>query len=122
LLLALAACASGPPPAGDVPASVAQPEFQIGNKWTYLVRDGYNGQGLRTYSEEVVAIAADRISMGSLGVPSDTGSPETYSSDGNPMDVRTPRVATPMRYTPYYPAYVFPLEVGKKWQQEMVIT
>ena len=117
--LLLAACASAP--VGEVPVSVAQPEFSVGDQWIYLVRDGYNGEVLRTYSEKIIAITEDQVRMRSSGPPLDTGSTETYRPDGNPIDILTPRAATAVRYTAYYPAYIFPLEVGNSWQQDVVI-
>ena len=119
LVLLLAACASAPP-AGVVPDAVAEPAFTRGESWTYQLRDGYNGLLLRTYREEIGPVSGDFLSVW-LSDDRQTITDESYTPDGNAIDVRAGRAALPARYTPYYPAYVFPLQVRRRWKQALLI-
>lgn len=120
LLLALAACASAPP-VGVVPASVAAPDFRPGERWTYRLRDGYNGEVQRSFREEVQSVGSEEISTRLAGERISGSATEAYTREGNPISVHLGRAALQTSYSPYYPAYVFPLEVGRKWQQKFVL-
>lgn len=119
-LLLLAACESAPP-VGEVPASVVEPEFTKGESWTYQLRDGYNGLPLRTYREEIGAVGQDHLSVRLTDGRQSTTTDETYTGAGNPVDVRPGRAALAIHYTPFYPAYVFPLQVGSRWKQALLV-
>jgi hypothetical protein len=119
-LVALVGCASSPP-VGDVAVSVAAPDFHPGENWTYRLRDGYNGEVQRSFREEVQRADNEAMSTRSVGERITGSVVESYTGDGNPVNVHLGRAALPVSYTPYYPAYVFPLEVGGKWQQRFVL-
>jgi|ERR1700674_1743078 hypothetical protein len=120
LLLLLAGCAA--PPTGPVPPSVEAPQLAVGRNWTYEVRDGYNHGLIRTLR---YTVASDRdgtvilrVDDARAGVASRT----TETIGGDPLQLLTPRSLTVTYYNPSYPAYEFPLEVGRNWKRKYAIT
>lgn len=121
LALVLAGCAtplSQTPPSG-MPASVPAPEIQVGDAWTYRVRDGFTGILRGDQRHEVVEISGDRVRVsGEMERGDDV---QIYDREWNWLR----RPATNLQifeYRPAYQAFAFPLEPGKRWRQRLTAT
>lgn len=121
LVFLLAACAVAPP-VGDLPSSVAAPRMPVARSWTYQVRDGYNHGLLRTLRYTVAGIQEGTVTLRVDDVQAGVASRTTETADGEPLQLLTPRSLSPVYYTPSYPAYEFPLEVGRHWKRQYAIT
>ena len=112
----LAGCAATPdvgePPAGAV--QVPAPAVKQGDYWEYAVRDAYTGFARGVYRYTVSRADAERIVV-------------DVTRDGERIDTHlyTPgwgglehplRNLQRFRFTPPYPAYVFPLYPGRSWR------
>ena len=120
LVVLLAGCA-GAPPTGEVPPSVEAPAVRVGTNWTYQVRDGYNHGLIRTLRYKVASDREGTVTLRVDDAQSGVASRATETVDGEPLQVLTPRSLLAVYYSPSYPAYEFPLEVGQHWRRDYVI-
>jgi hypothetical protein len=120
-LLLLSACATQTvqtPPTG-MPAEVGAAALRPGSVWRYAVRDGYTGNARGTIEYRVRAIEGDAVAV-DVRTPY-AESTELYTREGNWLR----RPATNMQvfsYAPAYRAFDFPLEAGKRWQEQLTAT
>lgn len=111
----LGACAYPPPqPPPPGTPSIAAPVVKEGDFWEYAVRDAYTGLPRGLYRHTVSRAAPDGIVV-------------DVTRDGQPFDVHRYlpgwqglehplRNLQRFRYSPPYPAYVFPLYPGQTWR------
>jgi hypothetical protein len=120
LVFLLASCAA--PPIGPVPPSVELPQLAVGRSWTYQVRDGYNHGLIRTLRYTVASNSDDTVTLRVDDTQAGVATRATETARVEPLQIVTPRSLFVTSYTPSYPAYEFPLEVGRKWKRPYVIT
>lgn len=87
-----------------------RPDVHIGDRWSYQHTNGLANEKDYTQIEDIVEVSNNEIRTrvrvkGQIG----KGGIATYTNEWNPLDV----VAA--QYSPYLKEFVFPLEVGKKW-------
>lgn len=100
--------------AEPLPAKVLAPVVHVGDRWSLQHIDNWTGKLGNKTTQEVVASANNEIRM-------EWKNAETgvlafrlrYNTEMNPLSRGT------MRYAPYFPRYVFPLEPGKTWTQDI---
>jgi len=114
LVSLLAACATEPSyvPTG-VPAQVAPAQVKVGDYWEYAVRDGYTGIGRGLQRYEVSAVDTNRVTV---DVTHDGQRVDAlvYAAGWNGLELPLTNLQR-FNYTPAFPAYVYPLEPGKRW-------
>jgi hypothetical protein len=118
LLTALLAPAAAP--ADD---TVPAPAFKPGMSWTYRQRDELGGRETGIVRLEIVAVAADRVTVGHA-VPGEPTVNERWDAIGNWEQVGTQGSAWLARlggeakrveFVPALPLYRFPLSAGQSW-------
>ena len=87
-----------------------RPDVKVGDSWVYQDRDVRTGEK-RDTSYVVAAVEADRIVM-DTGLS--TSGAWTFTREVNFIRRKT-GAATAQEAKPYWPAFRFPLEVGKTW-------
>lgn len=115
LLLALAGCAAAVPP--PIATPVNTPEIGVGSSWTYDELNGYNGELIRTFRSVVTEAGPDSLVLKDTRPAETAGPVQTFTREWN-LRRKTTEESKGIDYTPPYPAYVFPLEVGKTWKIE----
>jgi hypothetical protein len=101
-----------PPPPGV--ASIPAPVVKQGEFWEYAVRDAYTGAPRGLYRYTVKGAGADAIVV---EVTRDGQPFDTYRYTPGWQGLEHPlRNLQRFRYTPAYPAYVFPLYPGQSWR------
>jgi hypothetical protein len=101
------------------PAAIASAAPTVGDTYVYRVVNAYNNEVRGKLSYRVEEIAADRIVMAMTSDVASLGPARTvtYAKDGNWLRHPLTNHDTPVDYefSQAYPAYVFPLEIGKSW-------
>jgi hypothetical protein len=120
MTLLLAACAA-PLPAGNAPASVNAPQLPVGKSWTYQVRDGYNRGLMRTVRYSVASVHDGTVTLRVDDAQAGVASRATETATEEPVQALSPRSLSPVNYIPAYPAYEFPLTVGRSWKRDYAI-
>ncbi len=110
-LLCLGAAALSSLAAENVPL----PQVQAGDEWVYNELDGYNKR-LRAVRRYEVA-AKDEAGIRVRVTAGESDSDAAYTAEWNPLIAAT-AYGVAFKYSPAYPAYMFPLEVGKTWRIE----
>ena len=110
----LAGCAAPglPPPAG-FEAGVAAPQWRVGERWEFQVRDGYNGSLVRRYGEVVTAVSPTGVTLRADGAPQPAAL--RLSPAGNAIAGARVRSGLPVGFAPEYPGLAFPLVPGQGW-------
>ena len=100
------------PGTGGPPA--AAPVAKQGAYWEYAVRDGYTGLPRGIYRYTVSRVDADRIVVDVTrdGERVDT---EIYTPDWKGLEHPLRNIQR-FRFSPPYPAYMFPLQPGQRWR------
>jgi len=113
----LAGCAGLNSPGDGGPAAEA-PAYRVGDRWVYRAQDGFRAPVKWEETREVIAIAADGITVRvtQKGPTVDNMRTETWAAPGLVrtgalFDDETRRFATPLQ------RYDFPLSSGKAWNQ-----
>lgn len=122
LALSLGACATAPlpqvPPAG-MPAAVPAPNIAAGDTWTYRVHDGFTRLPREDQRFVVDRVGAGRIEV--AGAVERGDATQVYDLEWNWLR----RAATDLQtfeYSPAYPAFAFPLAIGKRWHAQVTAT
>lgn len=94
---------------GDASAVAEKPDVHSGDRWSYQHTDGMTNEPDYTWIVDVVNVSDKEIrarirKKGQLG-----SEIYTYSKDWNPVDISS------AKYDPYLASYMFPLQVGKSW-------
>lgn len=117
-LASLAGCA-GVGSQGSGPAAEA-PAYRVGDRWVYHVEDGYRQKTVWEETHEVIAMAADGLTVriAQKGPATDVTRTEIWSAPGQVKvgavyDSETRRFANPLQ------RYDFPLADGKVWNQRV---
>ena len=97
--------------------NVPLPQVQAGDEWVYNELDGYS-KSLRAVRRYEVA-AKDEAGIRVRITAGESASDAAYTAEWNPLVAATP-YGVAFKYAPAYPAYMFPLEVGKTWRIETV--
>jgi hypothetical protein len=107
-----------PPPAGARAAPA--PSLHVGNYWEYAVRDGYTGlpRGIYRYSVSHADAGSVTIDVTHDGARIDT---QIYTPDLKGLDLPL-RNLQHFRYSPPYPAFIFPLYPGEQWKSVVTST
>jgi hypothetical protein len=121
-LLAIAGCAtpgtSDVAPSSQARAAVEAPQYRVGDRWVYRVRDGWRNPVVYEETQTVTSIAPDgvtvRVTMKGERVNGERI--EKWSAPGLVVqgalfDIETRRFATPLE------RYRFPLQPGATWNQ-----
>src|SRR4051812_11585125 len=116
----LSACTtmqSAPAPGAAV---VPRPVPKVGNYWEYAVRDGYTGlpRGIYRYTVSRADPGGLTIDITRDGERIDT---QVYTPDLKGLD-QPLRNLQHFRYSPPYPAYMFPLYPGQQWKSIVTST
>jgi hypothetical protein len=120
LALALALGASLGVAADEV---VPPPAFRVGMAWTYQQREEIRGQDAGEVRLEVIAVAADRVTV-SAAVPGEPTIEERWDAGGNWEQMgtrgwewlaRLGGASKPITFAPPLALYRFPLQAGKGW-------
>lgn len=131
MALLLAACATpvGVPLADGVASKlVASPPAQpaVGATAIYRVINAYSGQAQGEIHYRVDQVGADRVMVSVTTNSAYAGSPhpEVYTAEGNWLrhPVLNHDYPTDYLFAPPYPAYPFPLDVGKSWSSRVNAT
>jgi len=112
-----------PPEASTPPAGVATvpgPTIRAGEYWEYAVRDRYTGspRGLYRFTVRQAVANLLMVEVTRDGERIDT---HTYTPDWSGLE-HPLRNLQRFRYSPPYPAYVFPLYPGKRWRSVVSAT
>jgi hypothetical protein len=105
-------------------ATAASPA--AGDTYVYRVLNGYNHEVRGEITYRVDKVDADRVTVSVTTTTMALGMPytEVYTKDGNWL--RRPLVnhdqLVEYEFSPAYPAYVFPLDVGKSWSLRVTAT
>lgn len=110
----LAACATP----GTGPASVGLPALRAGDAWAYNRLNGYNGELEAVVKYEVAEVKGGTVQVRVFKNGKLAGS-RTYASGWNPLRGKLPD-GTRVGFEPPYPAFPFPLVLGKSWKQSIV--
>ena len=104
----------------DAPASVAPAAVKVGDFWEYSVKDAYTGfdRGLRRY--EVSHVEPNRVVVDVTQDGRRVDS-EIYAAGWNGLEYPLPNLQR-WRYAPAFPAYAYPLELGKSWYTVVTAT
>ena len=105
-------------------ATAASPA--AGDTYVYRVLNGYNHEVRGQITYRVDKVEADRVTVSvaadntALGMPHN----EVYTLDGNWLRHPLINHDQPVEYefSPAYPAYVLPLDVGKSWSMRVMAT
>ena len=120
-VLLLSACMTAeplPPQAGA--RSAPAPSLKVGNYWEYAVRDGYTGlpRGIYRYSVSRADASSVTIDVTHDGALIDA---QIYTPDLKGLDLPL-RNLPHYRYSPPYPAFMFPLYPGEQWKSIVTST
>ena len=86
-----------------------KPDVHVGDRWSWQHTNGLVNERDVTRVEDVVGISDNEIKT-RVRIKGKSGSDiYTYTRDWNPVDIVS------AQWTPYLKRFVFPLEVGKKW-------
>lgn len=88
-----------------------RPEFKVGDSWVYQSSDVQTGEMRPERTYTVSEIGPDKI------IISTEKGTRTYTRDWNLIEVKTGDTITAAA-KPFWPNLQFPLEVGKKWEQQ----
>lgn len=113
-----------------VPLPVVQP----GDAWRYQVTDGFTRQPRGTLRWEVSEVSPTAVRVSSQEDGRAPAAPRLFTREWNSETGRTPvglplepftsgiASGQPVRYAPSYPAFRFPLEAGKRWNERIEAT
>ncbi len=112
--------------AGIAPAVAAPASAVVGDTFVFRVYNGYNNEARGQTQYRIDQIDADRVTVSvsadvaALGLPRNA----IYTKDGNWLRHTLTNHDQPVDYnfSPFYPAYVFPLEAGKSWSLRVTAT
>ncbi|MGH8719680.1 MAG: hypothetical protein ACREV0_12185 [Burkholderiales bacterium] len=108
-------CLGAAAPSSLAAENVPLPQVQAGDEWVYNELDGYNKR-LRAVRRYEVA-AKDEAGIRVRVTAGESDSDAAYTAEWNPLIAAT-AYGVAFKYSPAYPAYMFPLEVGKTWRIE----
>lgn len=122
VVAAIVCCALG---AGlSVGGAVAAPA--AGDSWAYRVANGYNREILGRLQYRVESVVAERVTVALTTDVALLGRPrsEVYTPEGNWLRHALINHDQPVEYefAQPYPAYVFPLDIGKSWSLRVQAT
>ena len=112
--LACATCARAQLPA-------AAPQLAAGDTWVYNRRNAFNDEFVATYRHRVAAIKDNSVWLEVVRQGDADGVNQTYTADWNWVAASLTNMQR-FNFSPPLPAYVFPLEVGRHWQQDITAT
>ena len=108
----------------SVGGAIAAPA--AGDSWAYSVANGYNREILGRLEYRVESVAAERVTVALTTNVALLGRPrsEVYTLDGNWLRHALINHDQPVEYefAKPYPAYVFPLDIGKSWSVRVPAT
>jgi len=88
-----------------------RPEVKVGDNWVFQGSDVRTGEKSPETTHTVSEIGPDKI------IVTTGAGTRTYTRDWNLVEVKTGEAVTAAA-KPYWPTFQFPLEVGKKWEQQ----
>jgi hypothetical protein len=89
------------------PSKIDAPDIKVGDRWVYNEIDLYKKEKTGTMTLQVVSKSRDEVRA---TVTTASGTREdVFDGEWNS------RIRDGRTYTPFYPSYAFPLEVGKTW-------
>ena len=116
-LLALAAPALGEPATAE---EVAAPDIKLGDSWLFDRIDGF--KNARVHSTVATVIAVDDQQIKIEWKRPDDGTVTTETCNRGLNRLVSENSAGTETVDPFYPRYVFPLEVGKTWERTVAVT
>jgi hypothetical protein len=103
------------------PGTVDPPDLKIGDSWTYVERDGYNHACKAQWVGDIISIDDSRVDMRVLdGQPGNQRS-HVYGRQWDMISRSLPGDRT-VSFSPALLSLPFPLQPGKRWHQEVVVT
>lgn len=102
----------GPP---VVPASTVA----VGDRWTFNLVNGYNGEVVARQEVEVTGRTAEELQVRRTDLDRETQTDERYTADWNWLARARPGLQE-LEYSPAFRALPFPLEIGRIWQAETI--
>lgn len=88
-----------------------RPEVKLGDNWVFQRSDARTGEKRPETAHTVSEVAPDKI------IVTTGAGTQTYTRDWNLIEIKTGETVTDAA-KPYWPSLQFPLEVGKKWEQQ----
>jgi hypothetical protein len=108
--LALLMAISAAPSMAQAPVRAERPTINVGDATVFEELDVRTGERKQTRFV-VTRIDADKIVSETSG---STSGARTFTRDFNPVEIKTGDVVA-TTYKPYFPALLFPLEIGRSW-------
>lgn len=98
-------------------AAVGAPEVKVGDSWTYDTIDGWRRS--KQYTSVWVVTQVDDKGIHTEAKRTDNGQVSKSIHDRNWNRLEREQSQGRDIAEPYFPAFSFPLEVGKTWEQEV---
>ncbi len=122
-LLALLTGCIGPEPLRSTaitgPSVVPASSVALGDRWTFDLVNGYNGEVVAREEVEVTGRTAEGLRVRRTDLDRETQSDERYTADWNWIARARPGLPK-LEYSPAFRALPFPLEIGRTWQADTI--
>ncbi len=99
---------------------VETPSIKVGDTWTYNRIDGW--QKTKDFTTVLVVTVVTDGEIRTESMRTDNGEMTIGTRNKELNRRRTETGDRKFEWDPYYPSYVFPLEIGKSWEKEVTFT